>query len=146
MKPPVKMTEPRFRILEHTADIGIAMHGTSLAELFTAAAAGMLHLICPDSPVLASRSHQLQIRGEGLEELLVNWLSEINYLCQAHRFLTAQIEIHEIGPRQLQATVLGEAIDPLRHGLQREIKAVTWHRIEVRQLADEWQAEVYFDI
>lgn len=146
MKPPEKATTSHFRILEHTADIGIAMRGESLAELFTAAAAGMLYLICPDTPVLASRSHQLQICGEGLEELLVNWLSEINYLCQAHRFLTAQIEIHDIGLRQLHATVLGEAIDPLRHGLQREIKAVTWHRIKVEQSAAEWQAEVYFDI
>ena len=139
--------KPGFRILDHTADIGLELEAGSLPELFTAAANGLMHIICPHCPVKPVQSHALQVCGENIEELLVNWLSELNYLCQVQHFLTAQVLVHEIHANYLQAEVLGERSDPLRHAVRSEIKAVTYHRIEVRQeSSNRWMGRLYFDI
>ncbi|HOT95929.1 MAG TPA: archease [bacterium] len=138
---------PGYRILDHTADVGLEFEAGSLPELFTVAADGLMHLICPHCQIKPLQSHALQVCGENLEELLVNWLSELNYLCQVQRFLTARVEVREIHDRFLQADVLGERCDPLRHTVRGEIKAVTYHRIEVRhETANQWRGRVFFDI
>ena len=136
-----------YRIIDHTADVGLELEAATLSGLFTAAAEGLMHLICPHCQIKPAQSHPLQVCGENLEELLVNWLSELNYLCQVQRFLTARVRISEIQDRFLQAEVTGERSDPLRHTVRSEIKAVTYHRIEVHQeAADKWRGRIYFDI
>jgi SHS2 domain-containing protein len=136
-----------FKILDHTADIGLELEANTLPDLFAAGAKGLMHIICPHCQIRPAETHSLQVCGETAEELLVNWLSELNYLCQVQRFLTADVQIDEIQVRALSAKVIGEQIDPLRHALHSEIKAVTYHRIEVRQTASGlWQGRVYFDI
>ncbi len=136
-----------YRILDHTADIGLELEAVTLDALFAAAARGLLHILCPNSQVKPIKSHPLQVCGEDIEELMVNWLSELNYLCQVQRFLVADVKIEEIQDQFLRASVTGERIDPMRHALRGEIKAVTYHRIEVHQnVAGRWQGRVYFDI
>ncbi|HNW59278.1 MAG TPA: archease [bacterium] len=136
-----------YKILNHTADVGLEIEADTLPALFAVAADGLMHLICPHCQIKPLQSHALQVCGENLEELLVNWLSELNYLCQVQNFLTSQIHITEIHDRFLKAEVLGERCDPMRHSVRSEIKAVTYHRIEVRQEAAElWRGRIYFDI
>ncbi|HNY89934.1 MAG: hypothetical protein BWY77_00029 [bacterium ADurb.Bin431] len=136
-----------YKIIDHTADVGLELEAATLSGLFTAAADGLMHIICPRCLIQPVQSHALQVCGENLEELLVNWLSELNYLCQVQHFLTARVQIREIQERFLQAEVTGERSDPLRHAVRSEIKAVTYHRIEVHQeAADKWRGRIYFDI
>ena len=44
------------------------------------------------------------------------------------------------------ATLQGEPLDPARHPIDTEIKAVTYHQIAVEQVGGRWQARVIFDI
>ena len=46
----------------------------------------------------------------------------------------------------LTATVGGETLDPSRHPIDTEIKAVTYHQIAVEQVGGHWQARVIFDL
>jgi SHS2 domain-containing protein len=46
----------------------------------------------------------------------------------------------------LQATVRGEPIDRERHQLAHEIKAVTYHQLEVKETDAGWQARFIVDI
>jgi SHS2 domain-containing protein len=41
---------------------------------------------------------------------------------------------------------LGEASDPARRALAREIKAVTYHQAWVREEDGAWRAQVIFDL
>ena len=43
-------------------------------------------------------------------------------------------------------TAWGETIDPGRHRLDVEIKAVTWHGLKLQRETDGWLAEVIVDI
>jgi SHS2 domain-containing protein len=46
----------------------------------------------------------------------------------------------------LLATVHGEPLDPSRHPIDTEIKAVTYHQIAVEQTNGRWQTRVIFDL
>jgi SHS2 domain-containing protein len=60
------------------------------------------------------------------------------------------IELIEPGERQgglqLRASAWGERIDPARHRLAREVKAITYHGLWLRPQGAGWAAEVIVDV
>jgi len=54
-----------------------------------------------------------------------------------------QVKIHELS---LEATAWGNVFDPNIHTMKTEIKAVTYHQLEVARSDQGWQAQVIFDI
>jgi len=135
----------RFRLLEHTADIGIAAAGEDLAALFQQSAFGLRQVIT-EAAVRPQLQKKVAIVAEDVEELLVNWLSELLYLFESELFLPATVRVEKIDDRSLQAKVCGEIIDPEKTELEREIKAITYHQIRVTETYSGWQAQVFVDI
>ena len=86
-----------------------------------------------------------------LSALLFDWLTEIVYLkdakglvfCEATAAVTHDPAKNEW---RLQSNVIGEPIDQTRHELRADIKAVTKHLYEVRQVGTRWMARVVLDI
>lgn len=137
----------RYEILEHTADIGIKAEADSIEVLFLTAAQAMFRIICPKGQVISKETYSVRVFGEDNQQLLVNWLSELNFLFQTRQFLLAIVDELYIKDQSLQARVTGERIEPLRHVITTEIKAVTYHQIVVERTDDgKWWAKVYFDI
>jgi SHS2 domain-containing protein len=150
-----------FRLLEHTADMGIAAQGDTLVALYVQAALGLRQILTACTDIRPEVECLVEVRGEDREELMVNWLSELLFLLESKRLLPAAFEIDNIeldtgeietgemnslGDCRLRARVFGETFDPERHYLDREIKAVTYHRIEVEPTATGWRAQVYVDL
>ena len=135
-----------FRILEHTADIGLEAHGQDLPQLFSNAARGMFSIISFLKSIQPTEHIPIAVTADGLEDLLVAWLSELLYLFSTQQMLFCRFEITEIDDRHLQATALGEPVDPSRHELSTEIKAVTYHQLKVVESNQMWTARVLFDI
>ena len=55
--------------------------------------------------------------------------------------------VRQITPKRLRAVLRGEAFDPARHRIIREIKAVTYHQSSVLQTPEGgWVARVVFDV
>lgn len=148
------MTKPAFEILEHTADVGLKIHGRTLPELYVNAAKGLLSLIAaPDELVTSSPGGRLplSVHGSDLEELLVNWLSEILYFIDAEGWEFREFSIRDIAVNpDSESVILGEALGQRVQIHERSrathIKAVTYHQISVRQTSEGWEAVVYFDI
>lgn len=134
-----------FELLEHTADIGIAARGENLADLFRAAAEG-LRFIVTSAPCCAEQKRHLFLQGHDVEELLVTWLQEILYLLESEQFLPAAFDIESITPTSIEASLTGTRLDPAHQQLEREIKAVTFHRLAIHQHEHGWRATVYLDI
>jgi len=135
-----------YRLLEHTADMGIEALGASCEELFIQTARGLMAILCPDARTSTEAERRLRVTGLDREELLVNWLNEILYLLQGGDFFPVDFEIEEMGETLLSARVRGEAFDPERHPVEREIKAVTYHRLRVEEVDGRWRARVYVDL
>jgi SHS2 domain-containing protein len=136
----------RFEILDHTADIGLIVYGEDLKTLFENAGKAFFHLITDMRKVRQRVERRIEIRGEALERLMVDWLSELLYLHEVENLLFKGFKIESIGEEGLKAIVKGEPFQEGVHVIKTGIKAVTYHRIEVRKENDKWRAQVIFDL
>ncbi len=135
-----------FRLLEHTADMGIEATGASIEEVFIETARGLRSMIFADTPIKATREFPIEIHGADNDELLVGWLSEILYLFEVHGLAPADFVVDEISSGTLRARVRGETFDPLRHPVEREVKAITYHQLSVARDAAGWWTRLYVDL
>ncbi len=135
-----------YRLLEHTADMGIGAEAETLPALFQQAALGLLRIITSCSDIQSRENVFLELRAQDREELLVTWLTELLYLLEVRRFLPAAFEIVGMTDQQLSARVSGETLVPERHKLEREIKAITYHQIKIEQTDNGWRAQVFVDL
>jgi len=133
-------------IFEHTADVGIRARAGSLEELFADAARGLFSLMVENlAAVRTVEEVTFQIPGEDVEELLHDWLAELLYTFFVRRFVLAEFAVR-FGPSELTATARGEPIDPSRHEIDVEVKAITWCGLKVQRQPDGWMAEVVVDV
>jgi SHS2 domain-containing protein len=135
-----------FKILEHTADIGIIAYGEDISEAFVNAAEGLFSLIIDPKEVSVKKSREIAVTAPDREALLVNWLNELIYLLDAEGVLFKDFEIIEITETALKAKGYGEKINTKKHHLKREVKAATYHQLKIEQTTDGWRAQVIFDI
>jgi SHS2 domain-containing protein len=139
-----------FKEIEHTADIGIKSHAVSIPELFANVAFGMYHLIFGRMSPVSRESKSLQLSASSYEELLVNWLSELNYLLLVHHFIVStysEISITEKNSVYFLNTIMwGEDVRKYYQQMKTEIKAVTYHQLYLIQNATGYNAQVIFDV
>ena len=134
-----------FEIIDHTADIGIIARGRSPAALFCNAAAGMLSLLTDVSMLRPDTARQISLKVADRETLLVAWLNEILYIIYTEKLLLFKFDIVIEGDR-LEAKCAGQELDMQDHGLKREIKAATYHDLEIAERDGEFSAKIIFDI
>jgi SHS2 domain-containing protein len=135
-----------YELFEHTADLGIRVCAGSLDELFADAARGLFAvMVTKIDAVQPVEEVTFQVAGNNIEELLHDWLSELLYTFYTRRLVLAEFRV-QVGPAGLSAVARGEPIDPQRHEIGGEVKAITWHELKVEQLADGWRAEVIVDL
>jgi protein archease len=137
---------PRFRILEHTADIGFEAFGSTLPEVFENAARAMAHLIADPATVRPVEEVRIEVQGTDPPDLLVNWLSEILYQHDAERCLFRDFRVENLGEHAASGIAWGEKINPARHRTNLMVKAITYHQLSLQQTASGWRAQVYVDI
>ncbi len=139
-----------FEILSHTADVALRVSAPDLPRLFAEAARGWKQLVLEDTPVQPLTRRTIRLEGVDREDLLVQWLSELNFLLNARRWIAAETTELKIEPDgkswRLTALVRGEALDPQRHHLAMEIKAVTFHQLQITRKEDGYHTRIVFDI
>ncbi len=135
----------KFEIIEHTADIGVRAFGKDTAELFSNAATGMFSLITDLEKVEEKEAFKISAQGRNREELMVNWLNELLYRFAVDQIIPSEYNILQISESGLNAKVKGERYDNSRHVIEREIKAATYHQLQVEKKSC-WEARIIFDI
>jgi len=136
----------RFEILDHTADIGLIVYGENLRVLFENAGKAFFHIITDLRKVRRRVEKRIDIEGESLERLMVDWLSELLYLHDVESLLFKGFKVGSVGEDGLKAVVKGEPFQEGVHVIKTEVKAVTYHRIEVRQNNGHWRAQIILDL
>jgi SHS2 domain-containing protein len=133
-----------------TADIAFRATGRTLEEVFAAAADATVNVMVEDLATIRDRTRiPVQLENDALDLLLFDFLNEFVYLKDAKGLLLRTGTIR-IGPQDsrftLRGDLYGEELDPLRHPLRGDVKAVTLHRFELRQIDHGWEATVVLDI
>ncbi len=136
----------KYQQIDHTADIGIEIFGTTLEELFSNAAFALFDIITDISSVACATELKLTVTGIDREQLLVDWLSELLYLHDVKNLLFREFHVIAVSDTQITATVRGEAFAEDRHAMKTEIKAVTHHGLFIVREGNSWRARVIFDL
>jgi len=136
----------KYEFINHTADVGIKVWGESLESLFENAAYSMFDILTELDKVKVKESLGVEIEGKRTDELLADWLRNLLYKFNGEGYLLREFNIEEINKKGLKAKVRGEKLDLSRHTLKTEIKAVTYHGLEVKKTANGWEAQVIFDV
>jgi len=152
----------KFELLEHKADLKIRAFGKDKEELFENAMIGMFEgaryeeEVKIQKPSLATarrggrkgrspfRPSKFKIKISSLDfpSLLVDFLSEVLYLCETKKLVFEKVEFQKLTEKEMEGTLIGKPLK--RMGVH--IKGVTYHDLEIHQENGKWQATILFDI
>ncbi len=143
-----------FEIVPHTADLKIRAYGTTLQELFRNALKGMFSSIKPQGPRITYKGelpevrhftaeHEVVVHSANRELLLIDFLSECLYLSDIHNEAYFDTRFKTFNDTELASTIYGVEITGFE---EVEIKAVTYHDLEMQEIEGVWQVTIVFDI
>ena len=133
-----------------TADVAFEAWGTTREEMFTAAADATMNVMVADLDTIAFQEERsIDLQDDDIELLLFQFLQEFLYYKDAEQLLlrVKAVDIAVSGSKyRLQAQIIGEILDPDKHDLVVDVKAVTMHRFSVTESNGQWLACVILDI
>lgn len=138
-------TQGSFQFIDHTADAGILVKAPTLEGMFETAGLGFSELVTRVDSLNCLIQRQFRLQEDDIETLLVSWLHELLYLLDTEDLIFGRFQVNLKGC-SLEATAWGEVFDPEIHTMKTEVKAVTYHQLEVVEDDQGWQAQVIFDI
>lgn len=134
-----------YRFLEHTADARVECTGGTFAELLEAAARALIAVAFRRVPKHGEEIQRLvSIKADGPEDAVVRWLQELIYLMDVERLAPARFDFRQASAQSIEAVVEGCPYQP--EDRQDEVKAATYHGMDVRQTETGWRAEIIFDL
>ena len=137
---------PNFTFLDHTADLGIRVRGNTMKDLFEKAARSMIRIMVSGVSDKNNKTVNISVNASDLEDLMVRWLGEILYLFEGEKRIMMDIQIDTISETHLNATAETALFTPRLHKIINEIKAVTYHQIQVKKTGNDWEARIIFDL
>jgi SHS2 domain-containing protein len=135
----------RYDVVPHTADAAVVAYGKTLAGMFENAAYAMFDIVFDLDAIAATESRSIAASGEGHEELLVAWLSEILTESEASDLVFTGFTVEALEDGEVR----GEAVGTVSAGQELRgapIKAVTYHDLAVVEVPGGWWARVVFDV
>lgn len=136
----------RYRLIDHTADFGIQVFGADVKELFVNAAQAMFDQIVDTDTIKGLEETNIRVAGTDWPDLMVNWLRELLFLWNGREMLVKTSAVLSLSEYCLSATVNFDPYNPDHHVINSEIKAVTYHQIEVTDGATGWESKIIFDV
>ena len=123
----------RYEYFEATADIGLRAFGKDLNQAFENAGLAMFNIISDTSGIAPKREIEFEITSEDEVSLLYDYLEELLFYHETEFMLFSEFYVEIDGNLHLSAKILGEEIDWDRHERKTEIKAVTFHKMDVKR-------------
>ena len=139
--------EKRYEQIEHTADLAARIYAEDLPGLFENAAFAMFDMI-GRQPKNSSGKQNCSVDVDGVdhEDLIVNWLNELLYLFEDRHILFNEFLVKELGKGHIKAEVRGVKIPEDGGLIEREIKAATYHDIEIKKTGEGYVVRLVFDV
>jgi SHS2 domain-containing protein len=124
-----------YRFLDHMTDAVIEAHGETLEEAFENAAKGLNDTMIDLKTVRPVGEFRVVAEGHDLHSLLFDWLDKVMLLLVVDGVAMSEFSVkirHENG-YFVEGVAKGEKLNLDRHHYKVEIKAVTYHEMEIRQ-------------
>jgi SHS2 domain-containing protein len=133
----------KFEVIDHMADWALRVYGKDLSELLTNAAVGMASLMVGDLTAVSSEvERRLILEAFDKETLLVDWLTELAYWAEDEQLVFGEVELSQVTKTHLSAVVRGGKSAEL----EKHIKAVTYHNLEIVEADGQLTTTIVFDV
>ncbi len=143
----------KFEFFDVTADVGYRAYGNNLGNAFENAAIAMFEVITDTSAVKHLVEKQIELEAEDKYALFYDWLSELLFFHDAEYLVFSKFDVKIYSKVDedreiyyLVATAWGEEFDPLRHERRSEVKAVTYHMMDIKDENLNVMLQVILDI
>ena len=135
-----------YEEIPHTSDIAIRVRGKDLKELFRNAAYGMFDVIADLEGLKESVSIDVELKAPSKEELLVAWLDELLYNFFTKNIIFFKFDVAVVSDTGITAKASGRHVGENRNRLKTEIKAVTYHNLEIKKDSQNLTVDIVFDV
>ncbi|MDR0522911.1 MAG: archease [Candidatus Methanoplasma sp.] len=133
----------RYEVIEHTADLMVRARGETLEECFGNAAYALFDRTVDLSGVRPLERVEVRASGDGPEDRLYAFLSEMLFLEDCEGMALCSFDVRFEGS-DVVCAAMGERLDRSIHRVRSEIKAVTYHMMEVDEATP--SVTVVFDV
>ena len=121
----------KYEYFEATADIGFKAYGKTLNEAFENAGIAMFNIITDTSGVSPKTEISFELTSEDKVSLLYDYLEELLFHHEIDFMLFSEFHVEIDENLHLKAEIKGEEINWDKHERKTEIKAVTFHKMDV---------------
>ena len=133
----------KYDYFDVTADIGFYAYGNSLDEAYENAGLAMFNVITDISKVKKDESREFEIVSEDLVSLLYDYLEELLFLQDTEFLFFSDFKVNikkivdsessNLENYKLTCFAWGEEIDWNVHSPKSEVKAITFHKMCVKE-------------
>ncbi len=142
--------EPSFELFDHTADIGIRARAATLPELAAVMGDGLYAVIGELVPACGSageaRELKIELHHADTAVLLRDYLDELLVLFDRDHRLVTVANVSTFGEGRLVAILATALVDHERSDYHHEVKAITYHELDIRQIPGGFEGTVIVDI
>ena len=133
----------RYEVLDHTADLMIKGYGSDLEECYANLAYGMFDQTVDLRDVTPSETREVDVTGCDDEDALYSFLSELLFIEAYENIVLKEFDV-KIDGLHITCTARGELLDRSKMRIRGEIKAVTFHMMDIDR--DTPSVTVLFDV
>lgn len=133
-----------YEELDHTADIRLRVKSPTPDSLFEETTLAMMKIIYGESrPGVLEKA--LQLSAENMDNLLLDFLSEVLFLSEVDNIVFSSVTVHITG-NSLRALLAGEPFDPERHRGGTEIKGISYSGLRIFKEDEGYVLDILFDV
>ena len=135
----------KYKFFDHTADVAFEAYGKTLNEVFENAALAVFETMVDLKTVDSKHKKVIRLEAENEERLFLDFLEELVFLKDFKYMVFNKFEVN-INNNRLDAVIYGEKINPSKHDLRVDVKAVTMHKFKLEKIKAGYKAFVILDI
>jgi SHS2 domain-containing protein len=130
-----------FRYLDHITDALIEAYGSTIDEAFENSACGLVNTMFDISNVSADLEVKIEANGDDLYSLFYDWLEKVMLIVLTENLILSYFRVkisHTDNTEDRSAYFLcskarGEHLDLEKHTFKVEVKAVTYHEMQIEE-------------
>ena len=130
-------------------DAIIEAYGSTLDEAFENSAKGLVNTMFNIKEITPDQEAEIIAKGHDIESLLYDWLEKVMLRILIDNIVLSDFKVkisESNGNYFLKGIVKGEVLDLQKHHYKVEIKAVTYHEMEIKQKGNIITARFLLDL
>ena len=138
-----------YKFIDHTADIACEVFGDTLEELFTASVEAWRSSVVEETKYGEREIKKFKLKASSKEQLLVDFISEINYYLFTRNWLfnlVLELEIKQKNSTWILSTKIEGMPVSQDVEIKQEIKAITFHQMNIEKRENKYYTLIVFDI